>query len=516
VEFQFDVRITRIKMFQFRTFAYQTSFLVAFGLLSSSNAAAQVSELTADGSNSTSGTFSTGFPTLASTGVLSGAGNTYNYLAVPWIAGATQTYTFGQTSSSVDTILILYEGVYDPTSPGANALDLNDDTAEATHRTALGDPSRTIMCSTPMYCPQLTRSLTAGTRYTLVISTFSAGASLGSSQVFYAIGPGAFSTSLAAPEPPRVSATTTHAEVFISANAVRGQIARREAAITSVLNYDSNVFGRHNWSISFIGRYTATSGANADGAGALVAAYRLAPSVRIGAFIDYAVRRTTPTGIDDHDEQPTFGGFAVYQASPDMTGFNARVSGAYNRAGMTITRSDLLPGTEGGSGQADVDSFGLGGEVGYGVALAEGLAAVPFLGVRYTDVTRGSYGEEASADVTSPLFFRDYTQRLTTGITGLRVFGSFGTRFGFSLAVGAEYDLARTMGPYAGTSSISGLETFSVAMAASGNRARAFASGGLSYLVAPNQKLSAEVAVRQQPYAAEPSVTALLKYAVGF
>lgn len=301
-----------------------------------------------------------------------------------------------------------------------------------------------------------------------------------------------------------------------SAGDVRNQLVAREAVLTSALDYDSNEFGKNNMSVSFIGRYTGLSDSTSEGAGALVAAYRITPNIRLGAFVDYAVSRDTPTGIKHGDAEPTVGIFSVYEQNTDRTGFNARVAGAYNHGSMTMTRDASLTDTEAGSGKAGMNAFALSAEAGYGVRIAPTFVAVPYLGIRYTDVTRKGYAEAETTDVTAPLSYSDYGQKLTTALGGVRFHGEIGERVSAFVGLGAEYDIDRKMDAYSGTSSITDLETFSIATNSHPNRLRASVSAGVAYKVAANQSLSGQIGLRQQAYSADPSVVSMVKYSVGF
>lgn len=313
-----------------------------------------------------------------------------------------------------------------------------------------------------------------------------------------------------------VNAINTLVTLQSLAQIVRNQLLLREASIVSVLGYDSNEFGKHNISLSFAGRYSSLGDSTQGGSGALIAAFKVHPNVRIGAFIDYAVAQNSQRGISYSDTLPTFGAFAVYEANEDLTGFSARIAAAYNASRMTITRDASLTNTEAGSGKSRLTSFGVAAEAGYGVRISPTFVAVPYLSIRYTDATRHGYSEAETNDVTKPVTYNDYSQKLTTALTGVRLHGKFGEDVTLFVGLGAEYDLDRQMDAFTGTSAISGLPTFSIATNSHPNRLRASASAGLRYRLAGNQSVSANVAVRQQAYSADPSVTFMVKYSVGF
>lgn len=102
--------------------------------------------------------------------------NQYAYAAVTFTATEDGTYSFGQTYSPLDTVMILYDNIFDPTAPGAGALVANDDVSQQAHWNALGT-NETISCSgSSGLCPLITQTITAGQTYTLWVSHFSPGA----------------------------------------------------------------------------------------------------------------------------------------------------------------------------------------------------------------------------------------------------------------------------------------------------------------------------------------------------
>ncbi len=301
-----------------------------------------------------------------------------------------------------------------------------------------------------------------------------------------------------------------------SAAAVRNRLVAGEAVLASTLAYDSNAFGEGDVSLSFIGRYTALSDSSGEGAGALVAAYRLQPNLRLGAFFDYAPGRDAPTGTALSETEPSLGVFGVYEQNKDLTGLNIRLAGAYGHGRLTVTRDASLADTEAGSGKAGTNAFAVSAEAGFGLRIAPTIVAVPYVGLRRTDVTRKGYTEGTTTDVSAPLTYDDYGLRLTTALGGVRFHGRLDEKIAAVVGLGAEYDVGRKMDAYAGTSSISGLETFSIATNSHANRLRPSAVAGVAYEFAANRTLSAQIAVRGQAYSADPSLTSTVKYSVGF
>lgn len=108
--------------------------------------------------------------------------NEFKYVTVNFRPTENGTYVFGQTDSPVDTIMIIYSGGFDPTSPGTNAKVGNDDTGQQYHINVLGaDAPAVIKCgptnTSPYtgYCPQVSLNVVAGQVYTLLVSVFNSG-----------------------------------------------------------------------------------------------------------------------------------------------------------------------------------------------------------------------------------------------------------------------------------------------------------------------------------------------------
>jgi hypothetical protein len=116
------------------------------------------------------GDFFAGTERLDSIAGLSAGSLDRRFVAQTFTPLASGTYTFGQSFSSRDSILILYQGSYDPANPSRNAIALNDDSdglgAGGVRMGVCGGSTARELC------PKLSLSLTAGTDYVVVISTY--------------------------------------------------------------------------------------------------------------------------------------------------------------------------------------------------------------------------------------------------------------------------------------------------------------------------------------------------------
>jgi hypothetical protein len=105
--------------------------------------------------------------------------NLFNYVAVALTPTADGSYTFGQTSSSIDTVMIVYSPSFNPAQPEANIIAYNDDSGNA------------FVCGSGGRCPSVRQNLLAGQPITLVISSYRSGTPLDLPQGFFADGAGA-------------------------------------------------------------------------------------------------------------------------------------------------------------------------------------------------------------------------------------------------------------------------------------------------------------------------------------
>ncbi|MEW6676576.1 MAG: autotransporter outer membrane beta-barrel domain-containing protein [Pseudomonadota bacterium] len=130
------------------------------------------------------GTFAITSPTLAGLGQLTGAGSTYNFASQLFTPSANGAYTFGMSSAPNDTVLILYQGAHNPAAPGTNAVALNDDSDGL----GAGGVVMGTCGGIAGLCPKMTETLTGGTDYYVVITTYNAGAPVTLPIDFYVYG----------------------------------------------------------------------------------------------------------------------------------------------------------------------------------------------------------------------------------------------------------------------------------------------------------------------------------------
>ena len=115
----------------------------------------------------TTGRLSGGGSSLDRPEKLSQSASNRNFAAQSFTPSVTEPYTFGVGGSGFDAVLVLYNGPFNPSSPQTNAMDVNDDGFTQ----APAGVTVTPCGATTGNCPQLTQTLTAGTTYTVVVTT---------------------------------------------------------------------------------------------------------------------------------------------------------------------------------------------------------------------------------------------------------------------------------------------------------------------------------------------------------
>ena len=254
-----------------------------------------------------------------------------------------------------------------------------------------------------------------------------------------------------------------------------------------------------------------------EGAGVLIGAKRLSPQLRLGAFLDDSLARRDPQGLKFGDPQPLIGAFLGYDQEGEGRGLQAKLTAAMNSGAVTVARANALPQTEPGSGKASLNSFGVAGEIGWGLALDGATVVTPYVGLRHTLARRGAYGERAVAGMVDfPITYAPFSQSLTTATAGIRLKGQVIDQIGFQLGLGAEYDLAQKASAYAGASAIPGLESFALPGAETTNRFRPMGNIGLFYQVDRTQRLTGNVSVRGQAFSSQMTVSVMGGYQLAF
>ena len=197
----------------------------------------------------------------------------------------------------------------------------------------------------------------------------------------------------------------------------------------------------------------------------------------------------------------------------DREGFNVQASIAFANNKVTTTRTQLTD-TEAGQGTTQMNGQGYQLQANYVQPVNDNLKAIPYFGLRYSRINNGAYTESTSAQVTSPLSYNAMAQNTFAALAGLGASAHLAEKLKGTASVGIQQNLNYSMGNYAGTSQIAGLETFSAQMPGSRN-SMATASAGLYYDVRKNERIGMNVLWQQQPFINTNTATAIVTYTLG-
>jgi hypothetical protein len=312
------------------------------------------------------------------------------------------------------------------------------------------------------------------------------------------------------------SASNTLVGLKSNANALSTVYNQQAAAYQAALSYDCQVYDAAGLCVSVGGRYTyaGPSPSSNQQAGLVIVGYKPVQTVRVGAFADQSVNISTPSGFSQSKSSPMWGLFAKWHMNKDETGLGVQASAVTSSSSLTATRPQLF-NTESGSGTTQFDGQGYQLTTNYHKPVTNNTALVPYLGLRYTRINAGAYTENTTATVTSPLSYNAMAQSTFSAIGGIGVRSHLAEKLTGTASVGIQQNLNYSMGNYAGTSSIMGLETFSVQMPSNVN-SMATATAGLFYDINKRERLGLNVLWQQQPFIAANTTTALATYTIGF
>lgn len=309
-----------------------------------------------------------------------------------------------------------------------------------------------------------------------------------------------------------IDVQNTYTSLYSNGAQLNSIINLNNSSLEYALDQDSTVFGENDLSVTVGTRYTNVKGTTAQESTAnLKVAYRFNDNFRTGIFLDQTVANAMPDDFDVRNPQPLVGIFAVYSQKTDGTGFQAKISGAYNSFTLTITRNDNLAHTEAGQGRTKLISLGLLAEVSYGVKISEKWNIQPFAGVRRTTVERTGYTESSGADF--PITYDDLSKKAATAFAGVRFSGYLTRNLGARLSAGYEHDTVNSVDGYAGN--IAHMGSFDL-NAPSLRRDRVVASVGGFYTVKENQNVGFGARYAQQALNNGKGVTAYINYTIGF
>lgn len=307
---------------------------------------------------------------------------------------------------------------------------------------------------------------------------------------------------------PGPTSADTQAALGSTASAISRMHSMQGSILANSLAYDCAVFSARQVCVSVNGRnYTAANGLNSTSA-LLIAAYRVSPAWRIGAYADQNVSDHRNTEVTLDHRTPLIGLFGVWNARQDGTGSELKVSLAYGQKHMTVNRQ-VVGSSEAGSGTTSLNSQGVQilGKHGFGVTNT--LVVSPYAGLRYLENKSGGYTEGTSASVTSPLTYGDTNASATTALAGVGLAYRGIPKAELFASAGVEADTHAANGSLS-ASGVSGLTA--VGLNGNGARVRPTATAGAAVEVRKHERLGIVGLYRQEAYQSASTTTVLVTY----
>ena len=306
----------------------------------------------------------------------------------------------------------------------------------------------------------------------------------------------------------------TQQSLVNTAAALQNTYALQNAVLTNSFSYDCPVFGEHNVCVSAGGRNTAVSNANGlnNTSALLIAAYRIKPTLRIGAYADQNLSvNNAGSTVNLGNSTPLIGLFGVWNQHIDGTGTEVKVAAAYGQKNTTVNRQ-IVGLSEPGTGSSNLNSQGAQITAKYGFAVAPEVLFSPYVGMRYTQNNMSGYTEGASSSVTDPLTYSALNTNATTVLAGVGASYRFIPKATLFASAGVETDTNTSNGTYSATG-ITGLTP--VNFNPNPVKTRPTATLGAYYDIVKNQRIGITGIYRQESYQAISTTTVMATYTIG-
>ncbi|MBU3577668.1 autotransporter outer membrane beta-barrel domain-containing protein [Polynucleobacter sp. UK-Kesae-W10] len=296
--------------------------------------------------------------------------------------------------------------------------------------------------------------------------------------------------------------------------ALQNTFTLQNSVLANSFTYDCNVFGANDVCVSAGGRNTAVSAANGlnNTSALLIAAYRLSPNYRIGAYADQNLSvNNAGSTVNLGNNTPLIGLFGAWNERLDGTGTEVKVSAAYGQKNTTVTRQ-VVGTSEPGSGSSQLNSQGAQITAKYGFGVTPDVIVAPYVGMRYTQNNMGGYTEQATSSVTAPLTYSALNTNATTALAGVGAQYKLTPQATAFASAGVETDTNTSNGTYSAT----GLNNLTpINFNANPIKTRPTATLGAYYDIEKNQRLGIAGIYRQEPYQAVQTTTVMATYTVG-
>ena len=285
---------------------------------------------------------------------------------------------------------------------------------------------------------------------------------------------------------------------------------------SELASHDCNQFGDDGLCLGSYMRFSslerAADLADASASLSFVAAKKIAPALRAGAFVVVDTGPGDTAGVKMTSRLPTFGGFLGYAAHTNGSGPQARIAIGYQRVSAEFERANLAGTASSVSASGTLSTFAVSADMGWGIAIQGNTLLTPYAGVVLSKASRPGYGEDASASL-GPLRYDALTASQFSGVAGLRLQGAMSAKVSYRLVASVEHDFSYRINSFVLND---GQNTFAYASPVKPRKTRASGSMGMGYSLSKGQFITLDGFIRQYNYSRSVDYSLMLGFRQGF
>ena len=268
--------------------------------------------------------------------------------------------------------------------------------------------------------------------------------------------------------------------------------------LTGGLGNDCSAFGANNGCVSVSYGNTKAASGDLNSAGITVSK-AVDPHWRLGVFVSQQLNNPTMGNIKFNSDGPATGGFIGWNMNTDGTGLGVTVSATQGDGKYTI----------GGVDKTGVKAQAVQAKATYGIKLNDTTFVTPYLGVRDSNTTVNGYTETGPV---FPLSYGSVKQSTTDVIAGVGVSKKLTDKVTGSVGVGVVQNVSNKVGTLNASSDMGNFSS----QLPGGKYTSASASAGLSYELAPNQRIGVNVGFQDKTLSGHSVGSVGISYTLGF
>ena len=205
--------------------------------------------------------------------------------------------------------------------------------------------------------------------------------------------------------------------------------------------YDCDTFGTHNWCFSVGGRGTMIANANASKhSSAFLLGKKFSDQFRVALFYDHNHDYYDSKNMIVDKQQPMVGGSLVWNQKDNHSGYEMKLSHAFQQQNLALTRPKVGVSFK-GTGQTQMTAYDTAAEVKYNYQ-QNTLTVSPYAVLRYSNKTIDSF-TETTADY--PLTYNEISAKTLALIAGVKFIKPLTTSINLNGALAVNHNIHHTI-----------------------------------------------------------------------